>query len=84
MARKFQMNRHNSLFRKYMTKLAIGIKTKNQHKIEEVKEFFKSKQLDIGYNEDTQKIRLRRIGAMPIDFKISEFIKEAEIVSVEK
>ena len=65
-----------------MTMLAIGIKTKNQHKVAEAREYFKAKQLDIGFNEDTQKIRLRRTGAIPVDFKMTEFVKDAEIVSV--
>jgi len=82
---QFKVNIHNSLFRKYMTKLAIGIKTKDQYRIDEVREYMKAKQIDIGYNEDTQKIRLRAMGAVPVDFAITEFISmsDAEVVSVE-
>lgn len=82
---QFKINRHNPLFRKYMTKLATGIKTKNQYKIDEVREYMKAKQIDIGYNEDTQKIRLRAVDAVPVDFAITEFVSmsDVEIASVE-
>jgi len=68
----------------YRNKVSQVRKTKNQHKIDEAREYFKAKQLDIGFNEDTQKIRLRRIGAIPVDFKITEFVKDTETVSEKK
>jgi hypothetical protein len=75
----FMINRHNLLFRKYMTKLAFGIKNKNQDLIQEVKEYMKTKNIDIGYNEDSQKIRLRQVKRIPVDFSISEFVNMSNI-----
>lgn len=70
-----KINRHNPTFRKKMERLSQGLAQNNDHKIQEIVEYFKHYNILVEYNESLRQIKLVAQGAIPLYFNVQEFLQ---------